>query len=66
MRSWGIYCPLLTTLRALAHKGSLRLELTGVYTIYGLIEQGVGVNALKDQHLFQQVAAHRQVFFAQT
>ncbi len=36
------------------------------YDLYRLIEHGVGVKALKDQYLFEQVAAHRQVFFAQT
>ena len=34
------------------------------YDLYRLIEHGVGERALKDQNLFEQVAAHRQVFFA--
>lgn len=36
------------------------------YDLFRLIEQGVGERALKDRSLFMQVAAHRQVFFAQT
>jgi len=36
------------------------------YDLFRLIELGVGERALKDQKLFEQVAAHRQIFFAQT
>ena len=36
------------------------------YDLYRLIEQGVAASAAADKNLFAQVAAHRQVFFAQT
>lgn len=36
------------------------------YDLYRLIEQGVAASAVEDKNLFEQVAAHRQVFFAQT
>jgi predicted nucleotidyltransferase component of viral defense system len=36
------------------------------YDLFRLIEQGVGAAAVQAEHLFKQVAAHRQVFFAQT
>lgn len=34
--------------------------------LFRLIEQGIGASALQDQTLFEQVAAHRQTFFAQS
>lgn len=36
------------------------------YDLYRLIEQRIAAHAAADQELFMQVAAHRQVFFAQT
>ncbi len=36
------------------------------YDVYRLIEQGVGDNAAANIELFEQVAAHRQIFFEQT
>lgn len=36
------------------------------YDLFRLIGQGVGESAAKDLDLFRQVAAHRQIFFAQT
>lgn len=36
------------------------------YDLFRLIEQGVGKSVLRDPDLFEQIAAHRRVFFAQT
>jgi hypothetical protein len=36
------------------------------YDLFRLIEQGIGASALQDKNLFEQVAAHRQIFFAQS
>ncbi len=36
------------------------------YDLYRLIEQGIGAGAANDKDLFDQVAAHREVFFAQS
>jgi predicted nucleotidyltransferase component of viral defense system len=36
------------------------------YDLYRLIEQGIAASAAEDRNLFEQVATHRQVFFAQT
>jgi predicted nucleotidyltransferase component of viral defense system len=36
------------------------------YDLYHLIEQGIGAEAMADMNLFEQVLAHRQVFFEQS